>query len=137
MPLLDSPLDPHLEDPAIIDGVRVSVMKATIMFLFSPIGPKHRMPLRQLDSAFLYQELKELFSFSDVKVVRALGLFYPSLIHSQRFLAPHNLSSGHFLIVIIIFHLVSLLEELVIDIGYVMMVGEPGVLLEPVGLVAH
>jgi hypothetical protein len=53
--LLDSLLDPHPEDPAVIDGVRVSIMEATITFLFNPIGPKHRMPLRQLDSAFLYQ----------------------------------------------------------------------------------
>jgi hypothetical protein len=80
--LLDSVLDPHPENPAIINGVRVSVMKTTVTFLFNPIGPKHRMPLRQLDSAFLYQELKELISLGHVKVIRALGLLHPSLIYS-------------------------------------------------------
>jgi hypothetical protein len=83
MPLLDSLLDPHPEDPAIIDGLRVSIMKATVTFLFNPIGPKHRMPFRQLDSAFFYQELKELVSLGDIKVIRALGLLYPPLVHSQ------------------------------------------------------
>jgi hypothetical protein len=81
-------LDPHSEDPAIVDGVRVSIMKATITFLFNSIGPKHRMPFRQLDSAFLHQELEELVSFGDIKVIGALGLFYPPLVHSQGFLAP-------------------------------------------------
>jgi hypothetical protein len=71
--LLDSPLDSHPENPAIINGVRVSVMKNTVMFLSNSIGPKHRMPLWQLDSAFLYQELKKLVSLSYVKVIRALG----------------------------------------------------------------
>jgi hypothetical protein len=95
------------------------------------------MPFRQLDSAFFYQELKELVSFGDIKVIRALGLFYPPLIHSQRLPTPHNLSSGQFLIVIEIFHLVSLLEELVVDISYVMMFGKSGILLKPVGLITH
>jgi hypothetical protein len=82
VPFLDGLLDPHPENPAIINGVRVSVMKTTVTFLFNSIGPKHRMPLRQLDLAFLYQELKTLVSLSHVKVIRALGLFYPSLVHS-------------------------------------------------------
>jgi hypothetical protein len=43
---LDSLLDPHPEDPAVIDGVRVSIMEAAVTFLFNPIGPKHRMPFR-------------------------------------------------------------------------------------------
>jgi hypothetical protein len=137
MPLLDSLLDPHPEDPAIVDGVRVSIVKATVTFLFNSIGPKHRMPFRQLDSAFLYQELKKLASLGDIKVVRALGLLYLPLVHSQRLLAPHNLSGSHFLIIIKIFHLVSLLEELVVDISYVMMLGKSGILLEPVGLITH
>jgi hypothetical protein len=135
--LLDSLLDPHPEDPAVIDGVRVSIMEATITFLFNPIGPKHRMPFKQLDSAFLYQELKKLVSFGDVEVIGALGLLDPPLVHSQRLLAPHNLSGGHFLIIIRIFHLVSLLEELIIDVGYVVVLVESGVLLEPIGLVSH
>jgi hypothetical protein len=80
--LLDSLLDPHCENPAIIDRVRVSVMKTTVTFLFNSIGPKHRMPLWQLDSAFLHQELKELVSLGHVKVICALGLLYPSLVHS-------------------------------------------------------
>jgi hypothetical protein len=88
VPLLDSLLDPHPEDPAVIDRVRVSIMEATITFLFNPIGPKHRMPFRQLDSAFLYQELKKFVSFGDVEVICALGLLDPTLVHSQRFLAP-------------------------------------------------
>jgi hypothetical protein len=43
--LLDSFLDPHPEDPAVVDGVRIPVMEATVTFFFNPIGPKHRMPL--------------------------------------------------------------------------------------------
>jgi hypothetical protein len=39
------------------------------------------MSLWQLDSAFLYQELKELVSLSHVKVIHALGLLFPSLVH--------------------------------------------------------
>jgi hypothetical protein len=132
MPFLDSLLDPDPEDPAIINGVRVSIMKTTVTFLFYSIGPKHRMPIRQLDSAFLHQELKELVSFGDIKVIRAIGLFDPPLVHSQRLFAPHNLSSGHFLVVIKFLHLISLLEELVIDISYVMVLGKSGILLEPI-----
>jgi hypothetical protein len=135
--LVDSPLDPHPDDLAVIDGVRISIMEATVTFLFNPIEPKHRMPFRQFDSAFLYQELKKLVSFGDVEVICALGLLDPTLVHSQRLLAPHNLSGGHFLIIIRIFHLVSLLEELIIDVSYVMMLVESGVLLGPIGLVAH
>jgi hypothetical protein len=137
VPFLDSLLDLHSEDPTIIDGVGVSIMKTTVTFLFNPIGPKHRMPLRQLDSAFFYQELKKLVSLGDIKVVRALGLLYLSLVHSQGLFAPHNLSGGHFLVIIKIIHLVSLLEELVVDISYVMMLGKSGILLEPVGLITH
>jgi hypothetical protein len=135
--LLDSLLDPHPEDPAIIDGVRFSIMKTAVTFLFNPIGPKHRMPFRQLDSAFFYQELKKLVSFGDIEVIRALGLLDPPLVHSQRLLAPHNLSGSHFLVIIKIFHLVSFLEELVVDVSYVVVLGKSGVLLEPVGLVTH
>jgi hypothetical protein len=137
VPFLDSLLDLHSEDPTIIDGVGVSIMKTTVTFLFNPIGPKHRMPLRQLDSAFFYQELKKLVSLGDIKVVRSLGLLYLSLVHSQGLFAPHNLSGGHFLVIIKIIHLVSLLEELVVDISYVMMLGKSGILLEPVGLITH
>jgi hypothetical protein len=130
-------LDPHPEDPAIIDGVRVSIMKTAVTFLFNPIGPKHGMPFRQLDSAFFYHELKELVSLGDIKVIHALGLLYPPLVHSQGILAPHNLSGDHFLVIIKIFYLVSLLEELVVDISYVMVLGKSGILLEHVGLITH
>jgi hypothetical protein len=37
--LLDSLLDPHLENPAIIDRMRVPVMKYTVSFLFNSIRP--------------------------------------------------------------------------------------------------
>jgi hypothetical protein len=65
------------------------------------------------------------------------SLFDPLLVQSQRLLAPHNFSGSHFLVIIKIFHLVSLLEELVVDVIYVMVLGKSGVLLEPVGLVTH
>jgi hypothetical protein len=54
MSLLDSSLYPHPKDLAVIDGVRILVMEAAVTFLLYSIGPKHGMPLRQLDSAFLY-----------------------------------------------------------------------------------
>jgi hypothetical protein len=80
--LLDSLLDPHPENPAIIDGVKVPVMKSAVSFLFNSIWSKHRMPLWQLDSASLYKELKELVSLGHIKIICALGLFYLSLVHS-------------------------------------------------------
>jgi hypothetical protein len=95
------------------------------------------MPLRQFDSAFLHQEVKQLISFSDVKVVCAFGLLDPALIHGQRLLPPHDLSSSHFLIIVKVFHLIGLLQELIVDISYIMLLVEPGVFLKPVGLVAH
>jgi hypothetical protein len=58
------------------------------------------MPFRQLDSAFLHQEFKQLISFSDIKVIGALGLFDPALIHGQQFFPPHDLSSSHFLVIV-------------------------------------
>jgi hypothetical protein len=81
MTFLDSLLDPHPENPAIVDGVRIPVMKPAISFLFNSIRPKHRMPFWQLDSAFLYKELKELISLGYIKIICALGLLYPSLVH--------------------------------------------------------
>jgi hypothetical protein len=98
--LLDSLLDPHPEGPAVIDRVRIPVMEATVTFFFNPIGPKHGMPFRQLDSAFFHQELKQLISFGDVKVVCALGLFDLTLVHGQWLLAPHDLSGSYLLIII-------------------------------------
>jgi hypothetical protein len=137
MSLLGSFLDPHPEDPSVVDGVRIPVMEATVTFLFYSIGPKHRMPFKQLDSAFLYQEVKKLISLGDVEVVCALGLVDPTLVHGQRLLAPHYLSSSHFLIIVRIFHLVGLFKELIVDVSYVVLLVEPSVLLKPIGLVAH
>jgi hypothetical protein len=79
---LDSLLDPHPENPAIVDGVRIPVMKPAISFLFNSIMPKHRMSFWQLDSAFLYKELRELISLGHIKVICALGLLDPPLVHS-------------------------------------------------------
>jgi hypothetical protein len=93
MTLLYSLLDPHSEDPAVVDGVRIPVMEDALTFLLYSIGPKHGMPFRQLDSAFLHQEFKQLISFSDVEVVGAFGLFDPALIHGQWFL-PHMISAA-------------------------------------------
>jgi hypothetical protein len=112
-------------------------MEAAVTFLFDPIRPKHRMPYRQLDWAFFHQELKKLVSFGDVEVICALGLLNPPLVHSLRFLAPHDLNGGHFLIIVRISHLVSSLEELIVDVNYVIVLGKSCVLLEPIGLVAH
>jgi hypothetical protein len=80
------------------------------------------MPFRHLDSAFFYQELKKLVSFGDVKVICALSLLDPPLVHSQRFLAPHDLSGSHLLIIIRISHLVGPLEKLIVDVSYVVVV---------------
>jgi hypothetical protein len=81
MTFLDSLLNPHPENPAIIDGVRIPVVKPSIPFLFNSIRPKHRMPFWQLDLAFLYKELKELIGLGHIKVICALGLLDPSLVH--------------------------------------------------------
>jgi hypothetical protein len=137
MTLLDSLLDPHSEDPAVVDGVRIPIMEAAVTFLFYSIEPKHGMPFRQFDSAFLHQEFKQPISFSDVKIVRAFGLLNPALIHGQRFLSPHDLSSSHFLIIVRVLHLIGLLQELIVDISYVVLFAKPGVFLKTVGLVAH
>jgi hypothetical protein len=112
-------------------------MEATITSLFNPIGPKHGMPLRQLDSAFFHQELKQFIGFGNVKVVRAFSLFDPALVHGQRLFAPHDLSGSYLLIIIGILHLVSLFQELIVDIIYIVLLVEPCILLKPIGLVAH
>jgi hypothetical protein len=81
MTFLDSLLNSHLENPALIDGVRIPVVKPSVSLFFDSIRPMHRMPLWQLDSAFLYKELKELISLSHIKVIGALGLLDPSPVH--------------------------------------------------------
>jgi hypothetical protein len=137
MTLLDSLLDPHSEDPAVVDGVRIPVVEVAVTFLLYSIRPKHGMPFRQLDSTFFHQEFKHLIGFSDVKIVHAFGLLDPALIHGQRFLPPHDLSSSHFLVIVRVLHLIGLLQELIVDLSYVMLFAEPGVLLKTVSLVAH
>jgi hypothetical protein len=81
MTFLDTLLNSHSENPTFIDGVRIPVMKPTISFFFHSIRPKHRMPFWQLDSAFLHEELKELISLGNIKIIGALGLLDPSLVH--------------------------------------------------------
>jgi hypothetical protein len=71
MTLLDRLLNSHPENPAFIDGVRIPIMKPTISLFFHYIRPKHRMLIWQLDSAFLNEELKELISLSDIKIIGA------------------------------------------------------------------
>jgi hypothetical protein len=41
VPLLDGLLDPHFEDPAVVDRVRIPIVEATIASFFNPIRPKH------------------------------------------------------------------------------------------------
>jgi hypothetical protein len=82
MTLLDSLLNSHPENPALIDGVRIPIIKPTISLFLYSIRPKHRMPIWQLDSAFLHEELKELISLGHIKIISALGLLDPPLIHS-------------------------------------------------------
>jgi hypothetical protein len=81
MTFLDSLLNYHPENPALIDGVRIPVVKPAISLFFDSIRLKHIMPLWQLDSAFLYKELKELISLGHIKIIGALGLLYPSLVY--------------------------------------------------------
>jgi hypothetical protein len=130
-------MDPHPEDPAIIDGVRILVMEAAVSFLFYSIGPKHGMPFMQLDSAFFHQELKQLISFSDVEIVGAFRLFDPALIHGQWFLPPHDFGRSHILVIIRVLHLVGFFQELIVDIRHVVLFAEPGIFLKTVGSVAH
>jgi hypothetical protein len=81
MTFLDSLLNSHPKDPALIDGVRIPVMKPTISLFFDSIRPKHRMSIWQLDSAFFYKELKELISLGHIEIIGAIGLLHPPLIH--------------------------------------------------------
>jgi hypothetical protein len=81
MTFLDSLLDSHPENPALLDGVRIPIMKLAISLFFDSIRPKHRMPFWQLDPAFLYKELKELISLGHIKIIRALSFLDPSLVH--------------------------------------------------------
>jgi hypothetical protein len=81
MTFLNSLLNSHPENPALIDGVRIPVVKPAVSLFFDSIRPKHRMPFWQLDPAFLYKELKELISLGHIKIIGALGLLDPSLVH--------------------------------------------------------
>jgi hypothetical protein len=60
MSFLDGFLNPYSENPAFIDGMRIPVMKSTVLLIFHSIRPKHRMPLWQLDPAFFHEEIEEL-----------------------------------------------------------------------------
>jgi hypothetical protein len=44
MTLLDGPLDPHPEDPAVVDGVRIPIMEAAVTFLLYSIGRSMECP---------------------------------------------------------------------------------------------
>jgi hypothetical protein len=81
MTFLNSLVNSHFEDPALIDGVRIPVVKPIIPLFFDPVRPKHRMPIWQLDSAFLHEELKEIINLSHIKIIGVLGLLDPPLIH--------------------------------------------------------
>jgi hypothetical protein len=81
MTFLDSLLNSHPENPALIDGMRIPIVKPIVSIFFDSIRPKHRMPLWQLDSAFLYKELKELISLGHIKIIGALGLLDPFMVH--------------------------------------------------------
>jgi hypothetical protein len=92
------------------------------------------MPFWQLDSAFLYKELKELINLGHIKVICTLGLLDLSLVHCQWLFAPHHLSCGYLLLIISFFPLISSFEELVVDVSYIIVFGKPGVFLESVTL---
>jgi hypothetical protein len=81
MTFLDSLLNSHPENPALIDAVRIPVVKPAVSLFFDSIKPKHRVPFWQLDLAFIYKELKKLISLGHIKIIGSLGLFDPSLVH--------------------------------------------------------
>jgi hypothetical protein len=112
-------------------------MKPTVSLFFHSIRPKHRMPFWQLDSAFLHKELKELISLGHIKIISALGLLDPSLINCYWLFAPHYFSCSYFLFIIKFLPLICPFEELVVDVSYITVFGEPGVFLEDISLVSH
>jgi hypothetical protein len=112
-------------------------MEATVTFCFNSIGPKHRMPLRQLDSAFFHQELKQFISLCDIKVISPLGLLDPALIHCQRLLPPRDLCCSYIQFIVRILEQISLVQELVVDVSDVVLLAKFGVLLEALSLIAH
>jgi hypothetical protein len=112
-------------------------MEATVTFLLYSIGPKHGMPFRQFDSAFLHQELEQLISFGNVEIIGAFGLFDLALIHGQRFFPPHDFGCSHILVIIRVLRLVGFVQKLIVDIRHGVLFAEPGIFLETVGLVAH
>jgi hypothetical protein len=137
MTFLDGFLDPCSKDPAFINGVRISIMKPTVFLVLHSIRPKHIMPLWQLDSAFFYQEFKEFIRLGHIKVIGALGLFDPPLIHCHWLLAPHNFSCSYFLFVVIFLTLICSFEELIVYLSYIIVFDEPCVFLEAIRLIAH
>jgi hypothetical protein len=81
MTFLDSFLNSHPKDPALIDEIRIPVMKSTVPLFFHSITPKHRMPIWQLDSAFFHEELKELICLGHIKIIGAFSLLNLPLIY--------------------------------------------------------
>jgi hypothetical protein len=81
MSFLDSFLNPYPKTPAFIDGMRISVMKSTILLIFHSIRSKHRMPLWQLDPTFLHEEIEELIRLGYIKIIGSFSLLDPPLIY--------------------------------------------------------
>jgi hypothetical protein len=134
---LDSFLNSHPKDPALIDGMRIPVMKSTLPLFFYSIRPKHRMPFWQIDSAFFHEEFKEFICLGHIKIIGALSLLDPPLIYYQWLFAPHYLCCNYFLFIIIFISLICPFEALIIDVSYVILFDKSGVFLEAICLIAH
>jgi hypothetical protein len=137
MTFLDSFLNPHCKDPAFIDGMRIFVMKSTVLLIFHSIRPKHRMPFWQLDLAFFHEEIEELICLGHIKIIGAFSLLDPPLIYFQWLFAPHNLCCSYFLFIIILTSLICPFEELILDFSYIIVLNKSGVFLEAIFLIAH
>jgi hypothetical protein len=135
MTFLDSLLNSHPKDPALIDGVRIPVMKPTVSFFLHSIRPKHRMSIWQLDSAFFHEELKELICFGNIKIIGAFSLLDPPLIYCQWLFDPHYFGCSYFFFIIFL-SLIFPFEELIIDVSYVTVFDKSGVFLEGISMVA-
>jgi hypothetical protein len=93
MTFLDSLLNSHPENRALIDGVGIPVVKPAVSLFFDSIRPKHRMPFWQLDSAFLHKELKELISLGHIKVIVPLACL-THLWFTVNGSLPHTISAA-------------------------------------------
>jgi hypothetical protein len=94
-------------------------MKSTVPLFFHSIRPKHRMPFWQLDSAFFYEEFKELICLIHIKIIGAFSLLDPPLIYCQWLFSPYYLSCSYFLFIIIFISLICPFEELIVNDSYV------------------